>query len=198
MRTVTFSDEAVTKAVNGTFLSSWINRNPKFHNCDLGEEKRIFETSYECYATKNFCTFFVTPDLEVLHYFSGYYSPGFFLKEIEFVKALAKKACDEKGRLKKDGMAAYRAMHKEHAAAHAGDAKTVSKAKPPSAGSDGWDEYQKNQEKWNLRKTYLLEGVRYLDKVHETLAKGDRKTGRPLKLDRVIKNYQGGNEFTEE
>jgi hypothetical protein len=198
MRTVTFSNEKVYKALNESFVSTWINRNPKFHNCDLSTERRIVENSFECYPTKNFCTFFVTPDREVLHYFSGYYSPSFFLHEIEFVKALQKKACDDKGRLKKDAATTLRAMHAEHAAAHDEDAKRAQKVKPPSAGSEGWEEYKDQRATFGERKTNLVEGEKYLAQVHKALGKIDAKTGKPVLLEKVIRRYMGGNEFTEE
>jgi len=198
MRTVTFSDEKVYKALNDGFINTWINRNPKFHNCDLGEEKRIFDTSYECYSTKNFCTFFVTPDRQVLHYFSGYYSPLLFLQEIRFVQELQKKVCDAQGRLKKDAMAEYQRIHKEHAKAHEDDAKRIRKIKPPSAGSEGWADYKENQANYTQRKEYFIEGQAYLGQVHAALAKGDKKTKGPVMLEKVIKGYMGGNEFTEE
>ncbi len=198
MRTVTFSDEKVYKALNESFVNTWINRNPSFHNCDLSQEKRILEYSYECFATKNFCTFFVTPDREVLHYFSGYYSPELFLQQVTFAKALAKKVCDDKGRLTKDAMAAYRAAHKEQADARDRDAERIQKSRPPSAGSDGWEEYQKNQAQFTERKANLVEGEKYLSSVHKRLAKGDAKTAKPVLLENVIKRYMGGNEFTEE
>ena len=198
MRTVTFSNEKVYKALNDGFVSTWINRNPKFHNCDLSQEQRILTTSYESYATKNFCTFFVTPERQVLHYFSGYYCPELFLKELAFVQALQKKVCDEKARLKKDAMEEYKAIHAEHAKGHADDAKRIKKMKPPSAGSEGWDEYQKHQAEYTERKVNFAEGEEYLGRVHGALGKGDKKTKGPVMLEKVIKGYMGGNEFTEE
>lgn len=192
MRTVTFSDETTAKLVNENFVSTWINRNPKFHNCDLSQEQRIFTTSYECYSTKNFCTFFVTPDLEVLHYFSGYYSPEFFRAEVEFVLELAPK-------LKKDGMSVYRSLHTKHAAKHAADVATVRAVKPPSnSDREAYEAYKKNAEAWRLRREYLIEGLGYLDRVHDHLQKYSIKKSRPYQLADVIQTYQGGNEFTEE
>jgi hypothetical protein len=198
MRTVTFSNETVYKSLNDSFVNTWINRNPKFHNCDLSEERRILETSYECFSTKNFCTFFVTPDREVLHYFSGYYSPELFLHELAFVKELKEKVCDQKGRFKKEGLAAYKALHLEHSKSHKADAQKIRKSKPPSAGSEGWEAYEKNQASLRLRKENFAEGECYLEKVHAALSKGDAKAGRPVLLEKVIKRYMGGNEFTEE
>jgi uncharacterized protein YyaL (SSP411 family) len=199
MRTVTFSDEKIAKLVNENFVSTWINRNPKFHNCDLAQEQRIFTQAYESYATKNFCTFFVTPDLDVLHYFSGYYSPEFFRHEVEFVQELAEKACDRTLRLKKDGLAAYRLLHAQHARKHADDAGVVRAIKPPSnADRAAYAEYKKNAEGWRQRRESLLESLTYLDRVHENLQKHTIKKARPYTLAEVIRNYQGGNEFTEE
>ena len=198
MRTVTFSDAKIAKLVNDNFVSTWVTRNPKFHNCDLQQERRIVSRSFECYATKNFCTFFVTPDLDVLHYFSGYYNPDFFRHEVTFVQELAKKALDDRGSLRKDGLAAFRALHERHATEHKREVKTASGAKPPRSGEVGYDDYRKNTEQWQSRKTYLVEGLQYLDRVHGALLRFTVKKGRPYALEEVIKNYMGGNEFTEE
>ena len=73
MRTVTFSDASVSRILNDNFICTWVNREPGFHNCDLTAERMISE--YESFATKNFCTFFATPDRDVLHYASGFFKP---------------------------------------------------------------------------------------------------------------------------
>ncbi len=80
MRTVTFSDRRVAEAVNSRFVPVWYNRGRGFHNCEVRTEKWIFESSGEAYPTKNICTFFLTPDLRVLHYAAGYYAPDLFLE----------------------------------------------------------------------------------------------------------------------
>jgi len=103
MRTVTFSNDEVAKAVNSLLLPTWLNRSPGFHNCELKTESDIYVNSYECFSTKNFVTFFATPDLEVLHYFSGYYSPKLFLQELRFVNDLAGAVLDDKRRGEPEG-----------------------------------------------------------------------------------------------
>jgi hypothetical protein len=198
MRTVTFSDEKVAKLINDNFVCSWVNRNPKFHNCETDTERRIVSNSFESYATKNFCTFFVTPDLDVLHYFSGYWSPSFFTSEVEFVLGLAKKVCDENGRLRTDRLAEYRSAHRTHASEHADKKKVVMAVKAPTGNSAEAREFKEKQEQWRSRKDNLCQGMDYLDKVHSALEKRSVRKGKPYKLDDVIRNYMGGNEFTEE
>jgi hypothetical protein len=70
MRTVTFSNATVAAALNEKFVCTWVNREPGFHNCEISTERWI--SAKDCFATKNFCTFFTTPELEVLHYASGF------------------------------------------------------------------------------------------------------------------------------
>src|SRR5262245_42604436 len=94
MRTVTFSNAQVAKAVNDKYVATWVNRQPGFHNCETETEKRIQKYEYECFATKNFCTFFATPDLDVVHYVSGYCYPPFFLRELAFVQELVPAVLD--------------------------------------------------------------------------------------------------------
>ncbi len=195
MRTVTFSNDKIAGLVNDNFVATWVNRNPKFHNCDLTQERHIVSNSFECFATKNFCTFFVTPDLEVLHYLSGYYSPGLFQAEMGFVQELGKEVCDDRGLLRKDRLSAYRWAHEKHAAKHKEDRKAVNAAKAPKRGEPG---YEAKAGDWNARRSNLAEGLGYLERVHGALQKHSVRKARPYVLDEVIKNYMGGNEFTEE
>jgi len=192
MRTVTFSDEKVGKLLNENFVSTWINRNPKFHDCSMDEERNIVTNSFECFATKNFCTFFVTPDREVLHYFSGYYSPTLFSKEVEFVQTISREILDDRARLKKGSLAQYRDLHRAHAAEHEDAAKALQKLK--LGNSNG---HKQKQAEYRARRESFVEGVRYLAKVHEALESRSKK-GAPVDLAKVIRNYMGGNEFTEE
>ena len=197
MRTVTFSNKSVATLINENFVSTWSNRNPHFHNCDLGEESRIVRHSYEMFSTKNFCTFFLTPDKKVLHYFSGYMNPEFFKEEVRFVLDLSRKVMDDEGRLRKGWSKVYREMHLAHAKKHSKDVRTVQKVRPPRAGTPEYAAYRKNQAGFHERKGYLTEGLRYLHNVHRVHESNARKN-RLVPLSKVVRNYLGGNPFTEE
>lgn len=80
MRTVTFSNPRVAEVVNSKFVPVWFNRGRGFHNCERKTEQWIFESHGEAYPTKNICTFFLTPDLRVVSYVSGYAAPDLFLE----------------------------------------------------------------------------------------------------------------------
>ncbi len=169
MRTVTFSSDPVSASINSKFVSTWNNRKPGFHNCDQTEEIRISKMS--CFPTRNFCTFFVTPRREVLHYFSGYFSPELFMRELEFVLALAKEVVDDKGAIKRDAWARYQEMHRTAAARMA-----VGALKKSTTAKSKTDD--------------TVTG--YLSRVHEQLAK--KKT----RLDDVFSDYLFGTAWSEE
>ena len=166
MRTVTFSDEKVAELVNDNFVSTWYNRNPKFHNCDLTEEERIFKTAFDCYATRNFCTFFVTPKQEVLHYFSGYYSPALFREELNFVLRLAKETLDKNGNLKRGWKQPFQTLHHEQAEKRKADAFKVSGMKVNTSRSRGTSDTAGSRGNLADRKGSLVEGLQYLRQVH--------------------------------
>ncbi len=115
MRTVTFSNAEVAERVNADFVAAWSNRAPDFHNDDDGQERRIFEKSPDSYATKNICTFFLTPGGEVVHYVAGYSSPALFLGDLQLVLAARRTAFDESFSLKSDGLATLHSLHAERA-----------------------------------------------------------------------------------
>src|SRR5688572_22601894 len=106
MRTVTFSDAAVSRVLNEKFICTWVNREPGFHNCDLTAERMISE--YDAFATKNSCTFFMTPDRHVLHYASGFFKPEPFLHEVRFVHELKKAVLDPRNRYMEDALPEFR------------------------------------------------------------------------------------------
>jgi hypothetical protein len=169
MRTVTFSSDHVSASINSKFVSTWNNRKPGFHNCDQTEEIGISKLS--CFPTKNFCTFFVTPRREVLHYFSGYFSPELFMRELDFVLALAKEVVDEKGAIKREAWVRYQEMHRTAAAQRATGA--LKKSTTDRAKTDDTV-------------------AAYLSRVHEQLAK--KKT----RLDDVFSDYLFGTSWSEE
>ena len=185
MRTVTFSDAAVARSLNEKFICTWVNREPGFHNCDLTAERMISE--YEAFATKNFCTFFTTPDLDVLHYASGYFSPRLFLEEVKFVHELRKSVLDLKNRYLFDAQPEFAAAHERHARAHA-DAEPL--AVPEKTKEIGRVAKDNSEE-------HTIQGLRHLSAVHHDLAiKGEFRDG-PIPLDAVFKDYLFGNPFQE-
>ena len=99
MRAVTFSNKKVADQINKRFIPVWYNRGPGFHNCSLWTEKRIFTQNADCYPTKNICTFFLTPDRQVVYYVAGYYGPDTFLEILKDVDGLkAAKTAGQKKR----------------------------------------------------------------------------------------------------
>jgi len=189
MRTVTFSNDEAAKSINNLFLSTWKNRRPGFHDCEVGTERGIFNGAYDCYATVNFCTFFATPDLEVLHYCSGYYSPRIFLREVEFVRELAAAALDERNRFKKGGVEAYRRLHEANRQKRLEERKKVASMTPPKGGAD---------QDFFSRREFLAEGLLHLSQVHRDLALRSAERGQPVQLSEVMRTYLFGNSFSEE
>ncbi len=222
MRTVTFSNKKVAKQVNESFVSTWYNRNSRFHNCDFSEERRIVTNSYECFATQNICTFFVTPKREVLHYFSGYLSPEFFQDEVRFVLKLAGETLDEDGNLKRGWARPFRKLHKDRSEQRKKDAIRIAKIRLPSTRNSKHTKYRGQEEspaksttesllctpesgtnsqsmRGNLaaRKGSLVEGLQYLRQVHRYFVMTSSNS-RKIYLNKVLRQYRGGNPFTEE
>src|SRR5262245_21431573 len=106
MRTVTFSNADVARALRQDFICTWVNREPGFHNCDNEAERRIVKM--ESFATKNFVTFFTSPDLDVLHYASGFFRPESFLTELALVQKLKEATLDLKNRYMEDAFPEFR------------------------------------------------------------------------------------------
>ena len=187
MRTVTFSNAEVAKAVNSRFIATWVNRQPGFHNCDTNAEKRIEKYDYECFATKNFCTFFATPDLDVLHYGSGHQYPPLFLKELDFVLELAAAVCDPRLRYMEDALPEYRALHEKHAAMHRSEEQRLLKMKiAPNDGSAH-----------QSRRDSYAEGMRHLGRVHHDLVAKSETLNGPVPLSQVFNSYLFENGFEE-
>ena len=111
MRTVTFSDPEVAAALSRDFVSVWRNRNDSFHDCSPTSEKDIFKNMAEAFPTKNICTFFLTADLQVLHYVSGYYSPSLFLDQVSFARRAHEALYGEDGLPRWDALDAYQMLH---------------------------------------------------------------------------------------
>src|SRR5262245_23198370 len=130
MRTVTFSNPEVAREVNSKFVPVWINRGPGFRNTELDTERRIFNDSEEAYATRNICTFFMTPDLQVAHYVAGYYAPDLFGEALRFVGGLKRTI---------DNPEAFRSEHARFAKICRDEFDAIQAASRPDAGKKAWD-----------------------------------------------------------
>lgn len=189
MRTVTFSNAEVAKTVNEKFVSTWVNRQPGFHNCDDHAEKRIQKYDYECFATKNFCTFFATPDLDVLHYGSGHQYPTLFLREVAFVLELAPAVLDGRNRYMEDALPEFRALHEAHAAHHEKERARISALTTLPKATDA--------DVFRSRRDSYVQGHHHLCTVHTDLvAKAGERNG-PVPLSVVFDKYLFGNGFEE-
>ena len=190
MRTVTFSNAKVAELVNSKFIPVWYNRGQGFHNCEKTTEQWIFNSSTECYPTKNICTFFMTPDLEVVYYVSGYYAPDVFLEVLASVQKLQASPKD-RGR-----------VHKEISAELSKRLEELKNAQPKAVVASGSGplkpygpcSYEKIDHKHTVQCLSILsEAFRYRKEVHDSLAESGS-----VPLDRVQHSYKYGNSFTEE
>jgi hypothetical protein len=189
MRTVTFSDAKVAKAVNGKFIATWVNRQVGFHNCETETEKRIKKYQYECFATKNFCTFFTTPDLDVLHYQSGYSHPGLFLEELDFVHKVASQTLDPNHRYMEDALPEFRALHEEHAGHHSKEESRIRKLTSFPGVTDS--------DVFHSRQHSYAQGMQNLCQVHFDLVQRAEKLNGPVPLADVFNDYKYSNGFEE-
>lgn len=196
MRTVTFSDADVAKAVNGSFVSTWSNRRPGFLNNDRSAEERIQTSTFEAFATKNFCTFFVTPDRKVLHYVSGYFAPQYFLDEVRFAKKLGEELLDAEGNLREDAPHTFRESHAEARRALASQVAALNKAQEEGRPFKSEDKGANKHS--TQRRRSLIEGLRHLMEVHMDLADRTVEATRLVALDEVFMKHLYGNRFTEE
>ncbi len=207
MRTVTFSDPLVAAHVGKSYVAAWHNRGEGFHNCEKQTEKHIFDSSGEAYSTKNICTFFLTPDKQVVHYLSGYYAPDLFLEIAKVVD-----------RIPRDNAEAFRDRHGVCAELMAKLAKEVRDAQGKDSEEEGReierhfgpvpkdDPGQKilsryRQTKYDGKRHVhsrqclhsLGEAFGYLERVHQAFAKDGL-----VPLEKVRYEYLWGNPFSEE
>lgn len=196
MRTVTFSDADVAKAVNALCVSTWKNRVDGFLNTEKTAEERIKTSTYEAFATKNFCTFFVTPDRKVLHYVSGYFAPQYFLRQVEFARKLAEQALDADRRPTESAVAAFRNGHVQARRELA--AQVAELRKEQESGRPFKSEDQKANKHSASRRHSLIEGLRHLMEVHLDLADRTVEHDTLVPLDDVFTKHLYGNRFTEE
>jgi hypothetical protein len=193
MRTVTFSNPEVAKAVNDKFVATWVNRQPGFHNCDTSAEKRIEKYDTECFATMNFVTYFLTPDLDVLHYFSGYYSPRFFLQQIEHVKELADAVLDDRRRFIPARLGVYAALHESQMRKRAEESRKIRSMTPPKSEMRDIGKLQQ----FIARRDSYAEGMKHLADVHKELSQRAVMDKKPMPVARILTSYKHGNPFTE-
>ena len=137
MRTVTFSDEKVGYELGKDFVCAWKNRKDGFHNCDKQTETWIFQNSGDVYPTRNIIAFILTPDLQVLHYVTGYFSPTLFIKQLDFGRQVRGELFDEAFAPKKDAEASFKKLHREAATETREWAKSLGRF-----GGVDWDEAQ--------------------------------------------------------
>ncbi|MEK7466624.1 MAG: hypothetical protein AAB074_04345 [Planctomycetota bacterium] len=134
---MTFSDEEVGKALSKDFVCAWKNRKDGFHNCDPKVEQGIYETTADAFPTMNIITLFLTPDLQVVHYFAGYFSPGLFLRQTAFARKAREALFDADFQPRDRGAESFEKLHVEAGAA------TKSEAAALEAGGEAWKEATK-------------------------------------------------------
>ena len=186
MRTVTFSDERVGETLEEKFICTWENRVGAFHDCDPATEQRLFRRYAEAYTTRNICTFFLTPDLQVLHYISGYYAPQLFLEEAAFALKLHKAVLDSDGRPREDADARFKQMHASRARRLNELTQWLGSLKKARALDELWAEplwdiqYDTQKHRHTRRCAWpLMTAYRYIALVHEDFALGRKGTNEP-------------------
>lgn len=177
MRTVTFSNPQVVASLKDKFICTWVNREPGFHNCDNNAEQWIIQM--DSFPTKNFCTFFASPDLDALHYASGFFRPEQFMEELAVVAGLKGSVLDLRNRYLEDALPEFSALHKKHAEAHALEAASL----------EGRDSSKDPR--------HRREGLLYLASVHRDLAGRAAKLNGPVPLKALFTSYLYGNPFQE-
>ena len=157
-------------------------------------EKRIYTTTGDCYPTKNICTFFLTPDQEVVYYVAGYYAPDLFLEILEAVDAM--RTAGTEAEQKRGHRLAYKNLGTRLSEVRkaSSDVKKVDSAQLKQLMGDSVFQYKNEKHRhttsclWVLRR--LLE---YRQTVHSQLA---QKGFVPFHT--VQHEYRYGNSFTEE
>jgi hypothetical protein len=191
MRTVTFSNAKVAEQVNTKFVPVWYNRGQGFHNCEKNTEQWIFTANAECYPTKNICTFFMTPEFEVVYYVSGYFAPDVFLDILSGVQKL-QAAPKSLGKVHKE-LSADLGKRLEELKTAGNNPKAVATGTGPLAPY-GTCSYEKTEHKHAAQCLSILnEAFRYEKEVHDSLA--DQGS---VPFETVQHKYKFGNSFTEE
>jgi len=107
MRTVTFSDPRIIQLVSERFIATWINRLPRFHNCEMATERGIAIRKGEMFSTRNLCTFLLDGEGRVLHYASGFLSPERYEVELKIALDVSARIRDADGTPYKDALKRY-------------------------------------------------------------------------------------------
>jgi hypothetical protein len=170
-------------------------------------------SEYECFATKNFCTFFATPDQDVLHYASGFYRPAMFLKELDFVLELKGAVLDLRNRFMEDACPEFQDVHQQHVRSHRREEERLKEADPPrkrkgerppssqAPGADrtrsGNDESRRFDRRDQESRKHHIVGLRHLSDVHRDLVSKSWFQEGPVPLSKVFKDYLFGNPFQE-
>lgn len=193
MRTVTFSDERVAERINERFIPAWYNRGPGFHNCNFWTEKNIFTRTADCYPTRNICTFFLTPDRDVMYYVAGYWGPDAFLEILDTVETLQSLPAEKRPAAHARLAASLKSRNVRVAAVSRGSAKSTATAVERLLGSGElhYNDVTHAHDANCLR--VLSESFRCRMAVHRQLSKRG-----PVPLSAVQHKYLFGNSFTEE
>lgn len=96
LRTVTFSDPEVRRALDTQFVVTWFNQAKQLfpggpaaasdHQPQVSEH--YLRTFPDGAGGSNVRMFFCTPDARVVHSIEGYYRPATFLQEVAFAREL--------------------------------------------------------------------------------------------------------------
>ncbi len=172
---MTFSDPKVGEALAKDFVCAWKNRKDGFHNCDPTTEAGIFKGSADAFPTRNIITMFLTPDLQVVHYFSGYFSPALFAKQVDFARAARDAVFDKSFKVKKGAKDAFVKLHGDSYDALKKEAEALAKKRDAwkEATADlGSYEYDGQKHEHNPACLWVMNSVdSYLSLVHGELAK---------------------------
>jgi hypothetical protein len=197
MRTVTFSDLSVARAVHASCIPVWVNVDPGFHDCMGAAESQIWKGEPEIFPTRNIVTFFTTPDLRVLHYFSGYWHPEFFAKELDFVARLRRDVLRKDGRLRGDAFLNLRRAHRERA-------DEIEPLVDYFERESGWsaalgpDPVHGAHVHGEACRSNLLQGLYHLADVHRSFYAGSPASWKIPRLSKLFYgNYRFGNPFAE-
>ncbi len=132
-----FSNEAVAKLVNDSFISAWTNRSPKTKFKD-GLYQKLDARTVDTYALGNGVTnitaVFALPDGTVLNAVPGYLDAAAFEVEVKFALELRDKVTDAKGRLKEGGAKVIAEAHRARSKDGRGPFTAMSHRKLAEAG----------------------------------------------------------------
>jgi hypothetical protein len=219
MRTVTFSDREIAAWVNEHFVATWTNRRPKFHNCEMETEQYIVTHKGEIFATRNIVTFVADGDGRVLHYFSGFYAPDHFARELRFgwdifdTKSVARRA-----ELHDLRIAELKKEEKELRAARPLVAGLKAKCEAaaslfPCGGrvrnddrfddcgpppETAWRGDENLASVWRSRRDYQVSGLQHLQRVHRWIAGKAKQRGEMPAIERLLTGHDSSDPFAEE